>query len=67
MITENETLFDQLKTQAISQVLSAEKQTDFEVCLCANWFVHCSHTVIFDINYLNYVVKFFDVIILCTN
>lgn len=47
VITENETLFDQLKTQAITQVLSAEKQTDFEVCLCANWFVHCSHTAIF--------------------
>ena len=71
VITENETLFDQLKTQAITQVLSAEKQTDFEVCLCANWFVHCSHTAIFkliiNIRYMNYVVKFFDVIILCTN
>lgn len=31
VITENETLFDQLKTQAITQVLSAERQTDFEV------------------------------------
>lgn len=31
VITENETLFDQLKTRAITQVLSAERQTDFEV------------------------------------
>ncbi|KAL9953421.1 hypothetical protein ACROYT_G040840 [Oculina patagonica] len=30
VITENETLFDQLKTQAITQVLSAEKQTECE-------------------------------------
>ena len=44
VITENETLFDQLKTQAITQVLSTEKQTDFEVCAYINWFVHCSHT-----------------------
>jgi len=47
VITENETLFDQLKTKAITQVLSAEKQTDFEahVCVLVNWFVHCSHTL----------------------
>ena len=31
VITENGTLFDQLKTQAITQVLSAEKQTEREV------------------------------------
>ena len=36
VITENETLFDQLKTQAITQVLSAEKQTEYEVHVCAN-------------------------------
>lgn len=34
VITENETLFDQLKTQAITQVLSAEKQTESEVQTC---------------------------------
>ena len=42
VITENETLFDQLKTQAITQVLSADKQFDFEVqtvCVYVNWFV----------------------------
>ena len=27
MVTENETLFDQLKTQAVTQVLATEKQS----------------------------------------
>ena len=31
VITENDTLFDQLKTQAIGQVLSVEKQAESEV------------------------------------
>lgn len=31
MIRENETLLDQLKTQAVSQVLATEKQSEPEV------------------------------------
>ena len=31
MIRENETLFDQLKTQAVAQVLETEKQSEPEV------------------------------------
>lgn len=31
MVRENETLFDQLKTQAVTQVLATEKQSEPEV------------------------------------
>ena len=48
VITENETLFDQLKTQAITQVLSADKQFNFEVqtvCVYVNWFVQWNYKI----------------------